>query len=228
MSSNLSKLIPVLRELEKMSPNKINHILLLEVVYQVYVEVEKLLPPKRSGYLYQAMLYVMLYGQISTLSPGKVTKDLNQLWKGNRKAFQRYRKLIFRNKKTRRAIPDQPTISRFEKMIHKLDLSERIANCMLFAQFLYYCHDHPLAEDATLIADYVEESCAKDKTDPYCFGSKEGKTHHKTLTFSILWGNMHLIIGTYKIKKGQPIKPVFEEMLTRIDFPSSSYQIWLV
>jgi hypothetical protein len=107
-------------------------------------------------------------------------------------------------------------MSRFEKMINELGLSESIANCMLFAQFLYYVHNHPLAEDATLIADYVEEPCPKNKEDPNCFGSKEGKTHHKTLTFSILWGNMHLIIGTYKIKKGQPIRPLFEEILTRL------------
>ncbi len=146
-----------------------------------------------------------------------LTNDLNSLWKGHRKTFQRSRKNVFRNNKTRRAIPDQSAMSRFEKMLGDLDFSEKIANCMLFAQFLYYAHDHPITEDATLIADYVEEPCPKDKEDPYCFGSKLGKTHHKTLTFSIIWGRMHLIIATYKVKKGQPIPPLFEDILTRLN-----------
>src|SRR5271157_3554441 len=107
MSISISKLIPVLQELEKLAPNQINHALLLEVIDQIYADIDNFLPLKRSGYVYQAMLYVMLYGQMSTLSPKKVTNDLNTLWKSNRKAFQRYRKIIFRNNKTRRAIPDQ-------------------------------------------------------------------------------------------------------------------------
>ncbi len=69
MTSNLSRLIPVLQELEKIAPNQINHTLLLEVIDQIYAEVDNILPPKRSGYIYQAMLYVMLYSQISTVSP---------------------------------------------------------------------------------------------------------------------------------------------------------------
>ena len=117
MTSNLSQLIPVLQELEKIAPNQINHTLLLEVIDQIYAEVDNILPPKRSGYIYQAMLYVMLYSQISTVSPRNATNDLNSLWKGHRKTFQRSRKNVFRNNKTRRAIPDQSAMSRFEKML---------------------------------------------------------------------------------------------------------------
>jgi hypothetical protein len=181
MHFNLSKLIPDLRDLEKIAPNDINHKMLLEIIDQIFSEIENLLPPKHSGYYYETLLYEQLYCELAAISPENATKDLNELWTGHEKLFQHFQNKKFTNGKTRRTIPDQPTMSRFECAINKAGLTEKLGNCMMLGQCLYYLKNHPQTEDATLIADFVEEPCAKDKTDPYCYGSKMGKTHHKTL-----------------------------------------------
>jgi hypothetical protein len=216
MSFNLSKLIPDLRDLEKLAPNDVNHQMLLEVINQIFSDMESLLPPKHSGFYYETLFYVELYCEIAAASIVNATNDLNVLWKGHEKLFQHFQNKEFANGKRRRTIPDQPTMSRFENMINEEGLAEKLGNCMLLGQCLYYLKNHPQSEDTTLIADFVEEPCAKDKNDPACFGSKTGKTHHKTLTFSLIFGKTHVIIATYKMVKKQPIKPIFEEVINRL------------
>jgi hypothetical protein len=67
----------------------------------------------------------------------------------------------------------------------------------------------------TLIADYHDERCRKNKADSFCFGTKEGKTVHRTLTFSMISGDLHLVIATFKIQKKQLILPLFNEIITK-------------
>ncbi|NMC08205.1 MAG: transposase [Candidatus Lokiarchaeota archaeon] len=70
--------------------------------------------------------------------------------------------------------------------------------------------------DIKLIADYKETRCPKNKDDPYCFGTKEGKTVHKTLVFSILSGELHQVVFAYKIAKQQHKLPLFAESVRRL------------
>ena len=216
MLYNLAKLIPVCPELEKIAPNNINHPLLLEVVDQITHEAESVLPPKRSGFFLDAMMYANIYCQISHLSPKNATKDLRQLWKGHEHHFQRFSKRNFSNGKKRQALPDQPAISRFLHRISECGLSEAFGNLLIWAQFLYMFKEGKIGDDITLIADYHDEHCHKDKADPYCFGTKEGKSVHRTLAFSVISGSIHLIIATFKIKKTQHKLPLFEEIIRKI------------
>jgi hypothetical protein len=216
MTSNLSKLIPVSKELEKISPNKVNHASLLEIVDLIMPDLKKLLPIKRSGFFYETLFYARLYDELTTLSPEKAFDILEAMWKKYAHNFQRFRKTVFSNGKHRHAMPDEGAVSRFFKKLALSPNFEEINNVMLWAQFLYVQKQGWLAEDLTLIADYVEEACKKDKNDSECFGSKTGKTHHKTLTFSIISGKLHIIIATYKIHKKQAILPMFEAIIAKV------------
>ncbi len=215
MSRNLAKLIPVCPELEKIAPNNINHPLLLEVADQIAEDARCVFPEKRSGFTYETLFYADLYAQMTHLSPKKSCSDLKTLWKGKEKYFQRFNKRVFVNGKHRQAIPDQPTMSRFLQKIADSGFSQDFGNLLLWAQFLYIRKEEQLYDDLTLIADYNDERCQKDKTDDYCFGTKEGKTVHRTLTFSIISGEFHLVIATFKIKKQQSILPLFQEIMAK-------------
>ena len=70
-----------------------------------------------------------------------------------------------------------------------------------------------LTTDLKLIADYTDTSCKKDKQDPYCFGTKKGKSVHRTLSFSIIAGDLHQMVANYKIQKRQDKLPLFEIIL---------------
>lgn len=216
MSSNLAKLIPVCLELEKIAPNTVNHPMLLEVVDHIMNEAQQILPNKRSGYLYDALLYTELYCEITGLSPQHGSNDLKQLWKGKEQFFQRFEKRIFINGKRRQAIPDQPTLSRFLQKIAESGLSQEFVNLLLWAQFLYLKQQNEIRPDVILIGDYHDDPCQKDVTDPFCFGTKEGKTVHRTLVFSVISGDLHVVIATFKIHKKQPILPLFHEIITKI------------
>jgi hypothetical protein len=215
MSSNLARLIPVCSELEKIAPNMINHSLLLEVVDQITEEAKAVLPEKRSGFTYEALLYTDLYCQIAHLSPKKGTQNLRTLWKGRERSFQRFNKRVFHNGKHRQALPDQPMMSRFLQRIAQSGFSEEFGNLLLWAQFLYMQKVGKIGDDLTLIADYHDERCWMDKTDPYCFGTKGGQTIQRTLVFSVISGTLHIIIATFKIQKNQHKLPFFEQILAR-------------
>jgi hypothetical protein len=215
MTYNLAKLIPVCPELEKIAPNTIKHSMLLEVVDQITEDAQKILPEKRSGFSYAAIIYTQLYCQMTHLSTQLGSVDLKCLWKGKEHHFQRFQKKKFTNGKKRQAIPDQPTLTRFLQNVAQSGLTQEFTNLLLWAQFLYFIKTKKVHDEITLIADYHDESCKKNKADPYCFGTKEGKTVHRTLAFSIIIGELHLVIATYKIQKKQKIVPLFQEIFNK-------------
>jgi len=96
--------------------------------------------------------------------------------------------------------------------LERLNLTQKFWNGVFFGYLLLLRDLELINDDITFIADYTKEKCKKDKSDPYCFGSKEGKTHHKTLTFSILSKGLHQVIANYPIKKRQNKMPLFEEI----------------
>ncbi len=208
------RLLPALAKLAKFAPSQVNQSLLLEVTMEALPDLEAILPPKRSGFEYDAYLYVALYQDLTQLSFKKFCPALNKAWVKAGYLFQGSRVLVFTNGKHRRAIPGQPDMSRFLASIGVADISEQFSNALLLGVFLYAQKLGLIRDDLTLIADYVLEPCQKDKADPYCFGSKEGKTHHKTLAFSIISGDVHLVIANYKIRKKQPIRPLFDAVIT--------------
>jgi hypothetical protein len=216
MKSNLAELVSVLPELRVIAPNNINHALLLEVVDQITIDAQKILPEKRSGYTFDALLYANLYCDLTHLAPKKGSQNLRSLWKGKEAHFQRFLKKIFKNGKKRQAIPDQPTLSRFLKIIKESGVSEEFGNLLLWAQFLYIQKEGRIGEDLTLIADYHDELCHKDKSDLYCFGTKGGKMVHRTLVFSVVSKTLHLVIATFKIQKNQHKLPLFDQIKTKL------------
>jgi hypothetical protein len=123
---------------------------------------------------------------------------------------------VFQNGKKRQALPDQPTMSRFLQMIAQSGISEKYGNLLLWAQFLYLKKEGKLGNDLTLIADYHDEWCRKDKADLYCFGTKTGKMKHRTLIFSVISRSLHLVLATFKIQRNQHKLPLFEKVVTKL------------
>lgn len=216
MNNNLARLIPVCPELEKIAPNSINHGMLLDITDKIIDEAQKVLPSKRSGYCYKALFYADLYCTMTGLSHKPGIHNLKAVWKGKKPHFQRYEKIHFSNGKKRQNLPDQPDLSRFLQMITENGLIEEYASCILWAQFVYMIREKQVNNDITLIADYHDDPCPKDKADLFCFGTKKGKTVHRTLVFSIISGDLHLIIATFKIKKQQKILPLFKQILEKL------------
>lgn len=217
MNNNLTKLIPVCSELERNAPNNVNHAMLLDLVDQILQDARSILPDKRSGYSFNALLYAHLYCHTTQLSLQKGTDTLAKLWKGRERHFQRFRKRIFTNAKRRRSIPDEPTLSRFLKRINESGVSEDYTNLLLWSQVLLAEKEGQITKDIMLIADYIDEPCKKNKADPCCFGTKEGKTCHRTLTFSIISKEIHLVLATFKIQKQQHKLPLFEAVVKRLE-----------
>jgi hypothetical protein len=216
MCNNIARLIPICPELEKIAPNTINHGLLLDITDKIIEEAQIILPLKRSGYDYKALFYADLYCTMTGLSHKPGTHNLKEVWKGQKPCFQRYEKVRFINGKRRQNIPDQPDLSRFLQMITENGITGEYTNCILWAQLLYMIRQKEIKEDVILIADYHDDPCPKDKNDPYCFGTKKGKTMHRTLVFSIISGDLHLIFATFKIKKQQKILPLFQQILEKL------------
>ena len=131
-------------------------------------------------------------------------------------SFQGFNKRTFSNHKNRRFFPDQPGLSRCLTELANKKLTEKFWNSVLLSHFLLLRELKIIRSDITLIADYTSEPCRKNKEDPYCFGTKEGKTVHKTLTFSIIAGNLHQIIANYKIYKYQNKLPIFEDVVHKL------------
>lgn len=214
MTIQVTRLLPALAKLAKFAPNQVNQTFLLEVAREVLPDLAPVLPPKRSGFVYDAYLYVALFQDLTQLSFKKFCPDLDKAWVKAGYHFQEFHAHVFANGKHRRSVPGQPDMSRFLSTIAGADLSERFSNALLLGVFLYAQKLGLLGDDLTLIADYVKEPCQKDKNDAYCFGSKSGKTHHKTLTFSIISGDVHLVVANYKIRKKQQIRPLFDAVIT--------------
>jgi hypothetical protein len=228
MTFNLAKLMPALQKRARIAPDNINHEALLNVVNQTAELLKSVLPKKRSGYSYETIFYAEIYAQLTGLSTKEASKNLQDLWKGNESLFQSFEKYIFINGKKRRAIPDQPTLTRFSKFIADQNLGEEFANVLLWAQFLYALRIKLVGNDLTLIADYNDEPCKKNREDPYCFGTQKGKAVHRTLVFSIISNDLHLVVATFKIKKMCHKLPFFETVIRQFQMININVKYFLL
>ena len=216
MTRQVKDLLPALDELAKIAPNEVNHALLLEVVDRIMVVLQVVLPPKHCGFTCDGYLYVALYQDLTQLAFKKFCPALESACSKAGIYFQKVGVKTFANGKHRRAVPGQPDMSRFLAALAELGIAEEFSNALLLGTFLYAKALGLVNGDLTLIADYVKEPCQKNKEDPYCFGSKNGKTCHKTLTFSVISNDLHLVVANYKIQKRQPVRPLFGAVITRL------------
>ncbi len=213
MLNNLLGIPSVPADIGKINPQLINPRLLKDVLKIIDPIVKTALPKKRSGFSNSVFILFMVCVKILLISPAKTAKLLEHECQDKNISFQSYNVLKFTNNKNRRFFPDQPSLSRYLKRLDDYDCMEDFANLVLLAHLLYLKKKKLITKDVKLIADYTEIQCKKNKEDPYCFGSKEGKTHFKTLTFSIISCELHQIIANYKIKKRQDKLPLFEEVI---------------
>jgi len=102
------------------------------------------------------------------------------------------------------------------KKLSALGLTETFWNEVNFSHLLMLKNLGIVSPDINLIADYKETSCPRDKNDPYCFGTKEGKTVHKTLAFSVLSSGLHQVVFAFKIAKSQDKLPLFAHVIHRL------------
>ena len=156
MSSNLTKLIPVSKKPRRIAPNSINHAVLLEVLDHIMSEIRSLIPEKRSGFRSCAYLLVDIYSQMTRLSYQKCTPDLNTLYLPRIYKFHSFKMKRIGSNKSRRAVPDQPGMSRFQNHIASLGKSEDYGNIILKALLIYAQKTGLIKGELTLIADYVE------------------------------------------------------------------------
>ena len=200
-------------DIGQINPKLVNIRLLKDILKILEPIVLQTLPQKRSGYSYAIYALYQSLIQITGLSPNNLGKLMDQACKDADISFQGFIKSKFTNSKQRRFFPDQPGLSRCLNWLAKENLTEGFWNSVLFSHFLLLRELGIIRSEVTLIADYTSEPCKKNKEDPYCFGTKEGKTVHKTLTFSIIAGDLHQIIANYKIRKYQNKLPIFKEII---------------
>ncbi len=207
---------PVATGLGIINPQCINLQLLLDVLEIIRTTTEVDLPHKRSGYPYEVFVVYQAFVELLQRSPEKTAEWLNEACKKVGYSFQRYEVEVFSNGKQRRYFPDQPALSRCLKHLEVLDCTEAFWNHVLLAHLLLLRRMGIILPNIILIADYKEEKCKKEENDPYCFGTKEGKTMHKYLTFSMVSNNLHQVIANFKIFKRQDKLPLFETILNRL------------
>ena len=203
-------------ELKHFEPQCINLQLLLDVLAIIRSNVKEEFPHKRSGYPYEVFVIYQAFVQLLQRSPEKTGEWLNEACKNAGYSFQKYEMDEFLNGKQRRYFPDQPALSRCLKQIEELDRVESFWNHVLFAHFMLLFQLGIINSHVILIADYKEEKCKKNKNDPYCFGTKEGKTKHKTLVFSVISNGLHQVIAIFKIFKRQNKPPLFKKIIDRL------------
>ena len=210
-------------DIGEISPQLISARLLKDILEIIEPIILLSMPSKRSGYSYGTYALYQIIVQFSGLSPEKTGEWLNQACINEGISFQKFEVSEFSNSKKRRYFPDQPALSRCLKELSDLNLTQKFWNGVQFAHLLLLRELKIINDDITLIADYTKEKCKKDKNDPYCFGSKEGKTHHKTLTFSIISKGIHQIVANYPIQKRQNKMPLFEEVMAFLE--SSGFNV---
>ena len=176
---------PVGAGLGKINPQCINLQLLIDVLELIRSSVETLLPKKRSGYPYEVFVGYQALVQLLQRSPEKTGEWINEACKDASYSFHAHHVEHFSNGKQRRYFPDQPALSRCMKHLERLGCIEEFWNQVLLTHLLLLQRLKIIRTPLTLIADYKEEPCKKDKADQYCFGTKTGNTVHKTLTFSV-------------------------------------------
>lgn len=207
---------PVIAGLGKINPQCINLQLLLDIMGIIRSTAGEKLPKKRSGYPYEVFVVYQAFVELLQRSPEKTGEWLNEACKKAGYTFQKHEIEEFSNGKQRRYFPDQPALSRCMKQLEALECTEAFWNQVLLAHLLLLQQMKIIHSDVILIADYTEENCKKDENDPYCFGTKEGKTMHKYLTFSVVSNGLHQVIANFKIFKRQDKLPLFEEILNRL------------
>ena len=207
---------PVHADLGKINPQCINLQLLLDVLEIVRSTTEDTFPKKRSGYPYEVFIVYQAFVQLLQRSPEKTGEWLNEACKQAGHSFQKHETKEFSNGKQGRYFPDQPALSRCLKQMDVLDCTEAFWNHVLFAHLVLLLRLKLITSDVILIADYKEEKCKKNKNDPCCFGTKEGKTKHETLVFSVISNGLHQVIANFKIYKRQDKPPLFESVLNRL------------
>lgn len=207
---------PVSAGLGKINPQCINLQLFLDVMEIVRSAKGTKLPEKRSGYPYEVFVVYQAFVQLLQRSPEKTGEWLNEACKQAGRSFQNHETEAFSNGKQRRYFPDQPALSRCLKRLEALERTEAFWNQVLLAHLLLLRRAGIVRPDVFLIADYKEEKCKKVENDPYCFGTKEGKTVRKYLVFSIVSNGLHQVIANFKIFKRQDKIPLFEEILYRL------------
>lgn len=179
--------------------------------------IEKILPQKRSGYPYVVFVILQACIQLAGGSVKATIARLESLCKLRDQSFQSFRTAVFSNRKRRRFFPDQPSLSRCLHTLARLGLIEKFWNEVNFAHLLLLKDLGIAGADINLIADYKETRCPKDKDDPYCFGTKEGNTVHKTLCFSVISKGLHQVVFAFKIAKRQYKMPIFSEVIRRFE-----------
>ncbi|MFX0101570.1 MAG: transposase [Candidatus Hodarchaeota archaeon] len=207
---------PVAAGIGRGNPVNVNVALLLDVMEILLPGIESRLPSKRSGYSYGVFVLFQACVQLLGTSAKVTGEIINEMCKIKGKSFHSFETTCFSNKKHRRFFPDQPSLSRCLKNLSKLGLTEIFWNEVNFSHLLLLKDLGIAGPDINLIADYKEASCPKDKDDPYCFGTKEGKTVHKTLAFSVLSGGLHQVIFAFKIAKRQNKLPLFAHVIRRL------------
>ncbi len=207
---------PVAPGFGQINPGWINLQLLLDVVNLVKPVLATSMPAKRSGYTPDVFVLFQACVELGQQSPEIMAEWLNTACKEKEYSFQSFRSKTFSNGKKRRYFPDQPSLSRYLQAVAASGNTEAFWNDVNFAHFLLLYKLDFVRKDLKLIADVHDEHCKKNKQDPYCFGQKEGKTVHKTLVFSVISGNLHQVIATYKLKKGMKRLPLFEAVMNRL------------
>ena len=200
-------------DIGQISPLIINPRLLKDISKIIEPIVETALPKKRSGFSNSTFIIFRVCIQILLLSPFKTAKKMEHECKDKNISFQEYETFRFSNNKERRFFPDQPSLSRHLKRLDTLGCTEEFWNLVLLTHLLYLKEIKLLQKDVKLIADYTETTCKKSPSDPYCFGRKEGKTVHKTLTFSLISGELYQIVANYKIPERHDKLIFFEEII---------------
>jgi len=206
----------VAADLGQINPSWINLRLLLDVAELVKPLITTSMPAKRSGYMPEVFVVLQACVELGQQSPEKMAEWLNNACKDKDYSFQSFHAKTFSNGKKRRYFPDQPALSRYLQAIAASGNTEEFWNAVNFAHFLLLDKLGYIKKDLKLIADVHNEPCEKDKTDPYCFGQKVGKTVNKTLVFSVISGDLHQVIAMYKLKKGMKRLPLFEAVMDRL------------
>jgi len=207
---------PVAAGLGQINPQWLNLQLLLDVADLVKPLIAGLLPEKHSGYASDVFVLFQACVELGQQSPEHMAEWLNNACKEKGHSFHSFHTREFANGKERRYFPDQSALSRHLQQVAASGKTEEFWNVVNFAHFLLLDKLDLVKKQLKMIADVHDEPCKKDKSDPYCFGQKEGKTVHKTLVFSVISGKLHQVVAMYKLKKGMKRLPLFEAVMNRL------------
>ncbi|MHA1792729.1 MAG: hypothetical protein ACTSVI_08800 [Promethearchaeota archaeon] len=207
---------PFITDIGRDNPINVNVTLLLDVIETLLPKIEKRLPNKRNGYSHGVFVLFQACVQLLGTSAKITGESINETCGIKGKSFHTFETRLFSNRKQRRFFPDPPSLSRCLKKLSALGLNETFWNDVNFSHLLMLKNLGIVSPDINLIADYKETSCPRDRNDPYCFDTKDGKTVHKTLAFSVLSSGLHQVIFAFKIAKSQDKLPLFAHVIHRL------------